>query len=654
MATKQNMNPGREVTSGSVSINKETGETEFDKGGDVMGVGDTPLEVLGAQQEKQAQQTQPFEDLSGLDYQDPGITNEDRFYGARQPIQRGTSASGVPIFVANQALTPIGILDKKEAAIKEAERKRAERKSKFKLDEVERLKNANYQKAFDESFFEMQNKYINEAKTLYGDNWDVALGGSNTDLARRYQQELSNYKTLKSQSDAVTDKAAEIRARMEAGDTTVSERTAQAVEDIQNAIGEFSDGNPVDLEGKMNEMWASVNLDDKLNDTVFKNLKAIENKHSSGLMSDGEYQTQKLYHTKQIGEQADQIAERLKRTVFRFDPNIKEKDISDAIKQRIGNFTSSKTTVVDKPSKKKGPTDEEVNNRLYKVNTLKDPFKGGTLEQPTEEALSMVKSMVTGVHNGRVIKDAYIEKGGTNKEADNLAQTLINPYKEAGSDDLKDGFSEATEKIKGKEYTFTNADGTSTTGTVEGVSVDAGDAGAVLTIQVNKDGQTIGKKYNLSNESSYGEILEGLSDAYPNTSDRIVLEMEGANQKERKKISKGKKMYEYINLSDEGQGLVINSILNSATGEDLDIKNTRLEEASSGADGGKNEFVETNTTKKDAKETAKKDEKSVSSDDEIVLKEEDVQTAMKNNPKATRAQVEAALRNAILAKRKKK
>ena len=52
------------------------------------------------------------------------------------------------------------------------------------------------------------------------------------------------------------------------------ERTAQAVEDIQNAIGEFSEGNPVDLEGKMNEMWASVNLDDKLNDTVFKNLKS--------------------------------------------------------------------------------------------------------------------------------------------------------------------------------------------------------------------------------------------------------------------------------------------------------------------------------------------------------------------------------------------
>ena len=67
----------------------------------------------------------------------------------------------------------------------------------------------------------MQNKYINEAKTLYGDNWDVALGGSNTDLARRYQQELSNYKTLKSQSDAATDKAAEIRARM-GWDTTVS------------------------------------------------------------------------------------------------------------------------------------------------------------------------------------------------------------------------------------------------------------------------------------------------------------------------------------------------------------------------------------------------------------------------------------------------
>ena len=93
MATEQNMNPGREVTSGNVSINKETGEAEFGEGGGVMGVEDT-LAALSEQQAQQAQQTQPFEDLSGLDYQDPGITNEDRFYGARQPIQRGTSASG--------------------------------------------------------------------------------------------------------------------------------------------------------------------------------------------------------------------------------------------------------------------------------------------------------------------------------------------------------------------------------------------------------------------------------------------------------------------------------------------------------------------------------------------------------------------------------
>ena len=298
------------------------------------GSGTTALEQFGEELDVQNLQYESMDSTEPVD-----ITNEDRFYGARQPILRGTSVGGVPIFVANQALTPIGILDKKQKAIDEARKKRAEQASKFKLEKAQRLKNANYQKSFDEAFNANTARFVNEAKTIYGDNWTLALGSDKTDVGRKYRQSLSNFQTLKDRADQFTDRAAEIKKRIEAGDASVSEKTARMVREVEGAIGSFSEGKTVDLLGKMDQLNASVNIDNWLNDNIFPNLKQIEEKHLSGIMTDEDYKTQINTHTKRILSQAQGIAQRLKKPngVFGFDDNIQEQDIIDAITQRIGD-----------------------------------------------------------------------------------------------------------------------------------------------------------------------------------------------------------------------------------------------------------------------------------------------------------------------------
>lgn len=559
-----------EYNSGNIEAADET--VVSDTQGNIIGGEQTALEKFGDDVVAEQQQ---FEDLSSINDPSSNVTNEDRFFGARQPIQRGTSASGVPIFVANQALTPIGILDKKEAAIDEARRKKAERQAKFKLDKAQRLKNANYQKSFDEAFVGNQGKFINEAKTLYGDNWTDALGSDMTDVGRRYRQSLSNFQTLKDRADAFTDRSAEIKARIEAGDASVSEKTAQMVMDVEGAIGQFSEGKAVDLVGKMDQLNASVNIDNWLNDNIFPNLKQIEKKYlEGGFRSEDEYRQQISNHTKRIASQARGIAQRVKKPngVFGFDKNITEDDIYDAITQRIGNYTTETGKVVSKPGKpeSKDYTDEDLSNRLSKLNKVSDAFSGGAINIASEDAQAIANELVNKKYQGRIIKGSTLLKGEENKDLIDSVQSLFSYYKDTDNPgSYKRGIKKKLEDSmsKGKLVGSSYNDG-DVSGTVSGIDFSEvekdGEEYGLATLTVTTPSGEKKVEYPLTEAegaAGFEKMRDAFKGQYPDSNDRLELNVIGAR--------KGDKMAKkpvVLDLTDPGVKWVINDIINTAEG----------------------------------------------------------------------------------------
>jgi len=639
MPENLNNNQGGGIVSEEVVSNSD---------GSVIGGGQTAIEQLG---DNIVAEQESFEALNPTS-SGANITNEDRFFGARQPIQRGTSKSGVPIFVANQALTPLGILDKKDAAIDAARRKQAEQRAKFKLDKANRLKNANFQKSFDDAFVGNQGQFINEAKTLYGDNWTLALGSDATDVGRRYRQSLSNFTTLKDQADAFTDKAAEIKSRMENGDTSVSEKTAQLVADAENAIGQFSEGNPVDLVGKMDQMWASVNIDKHLNENIFKNLQAIEDKYMSGVMSDNEYHTQISSHTKRIGDQADQIAARLKKPngVFGMDPNITEKDIADAIKQRIGDFTATGPKVVDKPSKGDGKdyTDEDLSNRLSKLNKISNPFDGGKSSISDEEAEAISTELVNGKYNGRIVSGSSLVKGEENQDLLKSVDAIFSYDHNKGNSSsikkrLKSGGDKGDGKLIGAKYTYSSG-GKDVTGKIKSIDFDNEGDNNLAVFEVETPSGVEEVTYNLSKaeaDSDWETIRDGFKSAYPDSNDRLELNLIAS----RKGDELAKKPV-VIDLTEPGAKWVINDIFNSKEGgTDIPTEDMQMQEG--GVASGAGQLNIDSSSKKKEETLQKKEEKPVSSS--IPKSDSDigkrvVDEFLKDNKMSDRAEAERILR----------
>ena len=603
------------------------------------GSGTTALEQFGEELDVQNLQYESMDSTEPVD-----ITNEDRFYGARQPILRGTSVGGVPIFVANQALTPIGILDKKQKAIDEARKKRAEQASKFKLEKAQRLKNANYQKSFDEAFNANTARFVNEAKTIYGDNWTLALGSDKTDVGRKYRQSLSNFQTLKDRADQFTDRAAEIKKRIEAGDASVSEKTARMVREVEGAIGSFSEGKTVDLLGKMDQLNASVNIDNWLNDNIFPNLKQIETKYLSSLMTDKdyeEYKTQISSHTKRILSQAKATAARLKKPngVFGWDDNITEEDIIDAITTRIGDYTVTGPKVVDKPAKPKGKdyTDEDLSNRLAKLNTISNPFAGGKSKYKdpvtgqwvnsniTTEATAIANELVNSKYEGRIISGAEIKPAGENEDLVNTVKSLFTYYQDKGgyyaSKDHKalveKTIKESKAKLIGSEYD----DGT-VSGNVKSINFDEKEDNgrkygvATVSVQTPEGLKTVDYPMDQANaEAGFSKMRDAFKVQYPDANDRIELTLipsSGSDRFARKPV--------VIDLSEPGAKWTINGILNESSSEKVDIPTPDMQMREAGIAAGA-EQVNTTTTKNNNQNPQKKEEKPVSSTQEYTRAE---------------------------------
>jgi len=209
-----------------------------------------------------------------------GITNQDLFPGMNQPINVGSSSSQTlgsqPIFVASGQYLPLNVLNKKEAAIEKASQARLARQMKFDPGKAAKLNNPLYQQELNDKFAKVINDFTAEAKSLHGQEFDLALGSQSTDIGRRFATAKRNLATLADQQNVVFDRVAKVNAAKEKGGATVySQDTQDKAFDLQNRLNDFATGGDVDVVEAIDDFYGSHNLDTYLNDNkILSGVKA--------------------------------------------------------------------------------------------------------------------------------------------------------------------------------------------------------------------------------------------------------------------------------------------------------------------------------------------------------------------------------------------
>ena len=589
------------------------------------------------------------------------ITNDDRFPSANQPILRGSGSTqtlgSTPIFVANQGLTPLGILDKKDKALEVARTKRNQRRAKVKLGEADKLNNANYQESFDKEFIANKERFISVAKDLAGKDFMLLLGDKNTELGSRFHQSLRDFTTIKRRADEFTDKAANIMAKKESADVSVSDKTYNIVKEVQT--GGYLDGSASGLGGKLNELESSINIDKYLNDKIFPFLEPLESKKLRGIITDKEYQEEVASHYKNVNKQANEIAKRAKAKggAFEFDNLTTEEIIRDAIKQRIGNFSSS-TEEVKPPStaaEKAAFKKKLIDNRLYNLNVLKDPYKGGTLSEPTNEAKTLIRKAIGSEYGGRKVADVAILKGGPDKvitkSIGRMAGYLAQTEAKTKSAIKKDLFGDSG-VLKGSKFN---------NGSVKGVISNGVFNEDNNTLTVTIENTASGPKkvvYNLKDKGFSQSFKEDTKESFPDKNDRyeLTLELSAVDRQS------GVKRKQYLDLTKMGKGAELNELLNTSLSEENKVGMPELEMTAAGLDTG-TEQVETpvvDSNKKGSGQSAEakakveankeKQRQEALSKQTAAQKEDKISKYMKAYPNKTRDQIEKFLKGKGLIK----
>lgn len=323
-------------------------------------------------------------------YTPPVYGNDTLFPGMNQPIAVGGGANATlgsyQHFVPTGQYMPFDILQKREKALQEAAALRQQRLSSLKLPSSPTLKDPYYQKKLDQQFISTVDRYKNEAQSLYGDNWQAALLDPNapeTDVRRRFQQELKAYETLKNQTDIITGKAAEVLA----DDKNIYGPQEKALaKNIYSALGDLAHGDPTKINATIDQLKGTTELSEYLHDNVFPQLEpAVAEWEKVG--EEGDYEVKRSGLKSSVEAQAAGIAKQLKGPGGKYEDfdfiteDMIKKRIIDQFGKKVESKTSKKTS--DLALRRVGGgygTEDDASNRLNKINIATNPLEGIQLE----------------------------------------------------------------------------------------------------------------------------------------------------------------------------------------------------------------------------------------------------------------------------------
>jgi len=231
----------------------------------------TDLQKL-AQEGTAAQQVAGISKYANQDYVAPEYTNEDFFPGRNEPIRvggyTGKTIGSVDFFVPTGQYVPFNIIAKRERALDEARKARAERKAKYKDPTAPSISNPKFNENLQKSYYEGLERIKGEAKAKYGEYAVDALQDPTSEEYTAMQRHQNTYNWLAGNSESLIKNAAEVIEQVERGDdTSYSKGAVEAAYAIQNGFAYGA--NPEELVAQGKRLEGYRNIETNLKESQF-------------------------------------------------------------------------------------------------------------------------------------------------------------------------------------------------------------------------------------------------------------------------------------------------------------------------------------------------------------------------------------------------
>lgn len=299
-------------------------------------------------------------------------TNQALMPGLSQPINVGTSTGQIigshGVYVPSGQVAPWGTFMQQQKQMQEAQKqldiqeskkaiaadkaeKDAAKAFQFERPKIASLKDPAFQKSVNETYNTTVNSYVDQAKQIYGKDWQVALK-SDTRLGREFKQVMDGLEVLTKNADIMTDKFAAIQEDIKTGDKYYSDEVKKAFRNYEQMMDEFEDGDFRAL-GNMREVLKNIDGHIELNTFLNKkgilsNVVAQVTGSSGAVKSVGEFYEMRTSDRKNYDKNINAMIKSIRKSLGGDYPYT-DQDIRNALEGHFQNQSKSTKKIYNKP-----------------------------------------------------------------------------------------------------------------------------------------------------------------------------------------------------------------------------------------------------------------------------------------------------------------
>ena len=354
-----------------------------------------------------------------------------------QPINVGTSSGQIigshGVYVDPGFVAPWGAMMQRQAAqdqqtnlaLKQQQLAKQARDKAFKFEKPKfEVQDPGFQKNLNETATSTINSYVDQAKELYGQDWQAALK-TDTRLGREFQSAMDGLNVIVRNADLMTEKFAEIKAGIKDGSTYYDPGVLEAFREYEQAMGRFKKGDVKalgEMRQKLQRIDGEMELNNFLSDSGILTNVVAEVTGRTGISGMQDFMKLRTTDRKSYDKNINAMVENVRKAKG-LDSSYTEADIRTALEGHFQNKSKSKTTLKPKPKGGRGGLKmEDKDIKIQKGGTSvvissKDA-EGKDIETTFNVASRMPVNTVKGGIKSEGIKIVTDQFGGTQEIAD--------------------------------------------------------------------------------------------------------------------------------------------------------------------------------------------------------------------------------------------
>lgn len=292
-----------------------------------------------------------------------------------QPINVGNVGGQIignqPIFAAPGLVLPFGVLMEQQRQLQVAQQQqdklanvarteaelgeRARREAfKFERPKIPTLKDPGFQGSLNEAGNSVINSFVDQAKQLFGADWQIALK-SDTRIGREFQQAIDGIDVVARNADFITEKFANVQEGIKTGEVFFSDGVKKAFRDYEQMIGAFEGGDVTALANArqvLANIDGHVELNNFLKDSgILSNVIAQVTGGTGSPKDMGDFLALRTTDRKSFDRNIAAMVKNVRKSLG-IDFPFTDAEIQNALEGHFQNQSKSETILVKKPKER--------------------------------------------------------------------------------------------------------------------------------------------------------------------------------------------------------------------------------------------------------------------------------------------------------------